>query len=99
MPMATLFFRIFFPGHGQHGARHGHRIRLLPVRYERAEKDPDTRKGMELQLGTNATNVLNTPQFSPPPAANMSIDATAFGRIITTVIPNRVVVLPGRICC
>ncbi len=51
----------------------------------------------ELWLGANATNILNTPQFSAPTAANMSIDATTFGRITSTVIPNRVVVLTGRI--
>ena len=48
----------------------------------------------ELQLGANATNVLNHPQFSIP---NTNIDSTAFGRITATVIPNRVVVLTGRI--
>jgi len=51
----------------------------------------------ELWLGANATNILNTPQFSPPSATNMSIDTTSFGRITSTVIPNRVVVLTGRI--
>jgi hypothetical protein len=54
----------------------------------------------ELWLGANATNVLNTPQFAPPPtlpANNMSIDSTTFGRITSTVIPNRVVVLTGRV--
>jgi hypothetical protein len=51
----------------------------------------------ELQLGANATNILNTPQFSAPSAANMSIDITSFGRITSTVTPNRVIVLTGRI--
>ena len=51
----------------------------------------------ELQLGANATNILNTPQFSAPSFANMSIDSTSFGRITSTVIPNRVIVLTGRV--
>jgi hypothetical protein len=51
----------------------------------------------ELWLGANATNILNTPQFASPIATNMSIDTTSFGRITTTVIPNRVIVLTGRI--
>jgi hypothetical protein len=55
------------------------------------------KEGMELQLGANATNILNTPQFSNPTAANMSIDTTSFGRITSTVIPNRVIVVTGRI--
>jgi len=51
----------------------------------------------ELWLGANATNILNTPQFAPPLATNMSPNTTSFGRITTTVIPNRVIVLTGRI--
>ena len=52
----------------------------------------------ELQLGANAVNVLNTPQFAnPTSSAGAVIDSTSFGRITSTTYPNRIVVLTGRI--
>ena len=56
------------------------------------------REKMELQLGANATNLLNHAQFDRPSGGlGANIDSTSFGRITATVIPNRVVVVTGRL--
>jgi hypothetical protein len=57
----------------------------------------------ELQIGANAVNILNKPQFANPggaagaATAGTNIDSTNFGRITATVYPNRIVVLTGRL--
>jgi hypothetical protein len=51
-----------------------------------------------LNLGANAVNILNTPQFANPSSTvGGVIDNTSFGRITSTVYSNRIVVLTGRI--
>jgi len=56
------------------------------------------RENMQLQIGANALNVLNTPQFANPVATlgYATIDSTSFGKLTTTAYTNRIVVLTGR---
>ena len=50
----------------------------------------------EFEMRVDSVNVLNTPQFTPPIAANLSINSPSFGRI-TTATGNRRFVINARL--